>query len=407
MKSAKSFLAALVGVALTAVVPATTQAAPAANAPVVLATTADAVPGQYVVMLKPGVSASSVSATASSLSATVDGTVVAEFSRSVRAFTVRTSADKIGKLAADARVAAIYQDRKVHADTVQPIPAPPSSPWGLDRVDQRNLPLSRSYSYVRGASNVRAYVIDTGIRVTHTQFGGRATFGFTASGLPEPGVDCHGHGTHVAGTIGGTTFGVAKLVRLVAVKVLDCLGEATFTQVMEGIEWVTANAVLPAVANMSLGGPRFPPLNAAVAASIDSGVTYVVAAGNENQSASNVSPASTPAAITVGSTGNGLSSTNPVTDARSFFSNFGQAVDLFAPGAFIRSSWYLSDSSTNTISGTSMASPHVAGAAALYLGAFPTSIPETVRDALILRSTKGKVTNPGTGSPNRLLYAYV
>ena len=407
MKSAKSVLAALVGVALTAVVPAATQAAPAANAPVVLATTADAVPGQYVVMLKPGVSASSVSATATSLSAIVDGKVVAEFSRSVRAFSVRTSEAKIGKLAADTRVAGIYQDRKVHADTVQPIPAPPSSPWGLDRIDQRNLPLSRSYAYVRGASNVRAYVIDTGIRVTHTQFGGRATFGFTATDLPQPGVDCHGHGTHVAGTIGGTTFGVAKLVRLVAVKVLDCLGEATFTQVMEGVEWVTANAVLPAVANMSLGGPRFAPLNAAVAGSIDSGVTYVVAAGNENQSASNVSPASTPAAITVGSTGNATSSTTPATDARSFFSNFGQAVDLFAPGAFIRSTWNLSDTSTNTISGTSMATPHVAGAAALYLGVFPTSIPETVRDALILRSTKSKVTNPGTGSPNRLLYAYI
>jgi subtilisin family serine protease len=404
-------------VALTATAPIATSAAlaapaplapaPLAQAPLVLSTAADAVPGQYVVMLKPTVAAASVATTAGSLSNSVDGTVIAQFSRTIRGFTVRTSAEKISKLAADTRVAGIYQDRVVRADTVQPIPAPPSSPWGLDRIDQRNLPLSRSYAYVRGASNVRAYVLDTGIRVSHSQFGGRATFGFTATGLPEPGVDCHGHGTHVAGTIGGSTFGVAKLVRLVAVKVLDCEGSATETQVMEGIEWVTANAVLPAVANMSLGGPKFPPLNAAVAASIDRGVTYVVSAGNSNAPAYDFSPASTPAAITVGSTGNADNPTNPVTDARSFFSNFGQAVDIFAPGAFIRSTWNLSDTSTNTISGTSMAAPHTAGAAALYLGVFPSSIPETVRDALIARSTAGKVTNPGTGSPNRLLYAYI
>jgi subtilisin family serine protease len=219
-------------------------------------------------------------------------------------------------------------------------------------------------------------------------------------------VDCNGHGTHVAGTIGGTTFGVAKLVRLVAVKVLDCEGSGTFTQVIEGVDWVTANAVRPAVANLSLAGPRFAPLNVAVAASIDAGITYTVAAGNANQPASQWSPASAPAAITVGSTGNFENPANPVTDRRTSFSNFGQAVDIFAPGANIRSTWSGSDTSTNTISGTSMAAPHVAGAAALYLGRFPTAIPETVRDALIERSTKGKVTDPA-GSPNRLLFALI
>lgn len=287
-------------------------------------------------------------------------------------------------------VALVSPDAVVQADTTQSSPT-----WGLDRIDQRALPLSGSYNYTTTASNVTAYIIDTGADLDHAQFGGRIVSGFDAvdGGTAE---DCNGHGTHVAGTVGGTTYGVAKSVRLVAVRVLNCSGSGTSSGVIAGIDWVTGHhqAGQPAVANMSLGGPADSALDVAVRNSIFDGITYTVAAGNENTNACNRSPARAAEAVTVGATTS--------SDARASYSNYGTCLDVFAPGSNITSAWL--NNGTNAISGTSMAAPHAAGAAALYLSANPSATPQAVRDALVNSSTTGRVTNPGTGSPNRLLY---
>jgi subtilisin family serine protease len=245
---------------------------------------------------------------------------------------------------------------------------------------------------------VTAYIIDTGIRLSHEQFGGRAVSGFDAvdGGSAD---DCNGHGTHVAGTVGGTTYGVAKSVRLVAVRVLGCNGSGSTSGVIAGIDWVTGNHATgaPAVANMSLGGGASTALDNAVNASINDGVTYAIAAGNSNANACNTSPARVPNAITVGATTS--------SDARSSFSNYGTCLDVFAPGSSITSAWHTSNSATNTISGTSMAAPHVAGVAALALGAVPSDTPAAVRTKIVNSATQGVVGNPGSGSPNLLLYS--
>ncbi len=270
--------------------------------------------------------------------------------------------------------------------------------WGLDRIDQRALPLSTTYTYDHSGASVHAYVIDTGIRSTHNEFTGRIGNGFTAisSGGTE---DCHGHGTHVAGTVGGTVYGVAKAVTLHPVRVLNCNGSGTTSGVIAGVDWVTGNAIHPAVANMSLGGGANTSLDNAVVNSINSGVTYAVAAGNSNANACNTSPARAGPALTVGST--------TMTDARSSFSNFGTCLDIFAPGSSITSAWNTSNTATNTISGTSMASPHVAGVAALYLSISGNgnATPATVSQAIIDNGTTGVVGNAGSGSPNRLLHS--
>jgi aqualysin 1 len=296
------------------------------------------------------------------------------------------------RLASTSNVRSVEPDGVVHA-TITQTPAT----WGLDRIDQRNLPLNNAYTYTATGAGVTAYIIDTGIRFTHTQFGGRAS-----SGVDEidggPADDCNGHGTHVSGTVGGTTYGVAKAVSLVAVRVLDCNGSGSFSQVIAGIDWVTANHQpgQPAVANMSLGGGYYAPLNTAVSNSIADGVTYAVAAGNDNANACGYSPASTPNALTIGATTS--------SDARSSFSNWGSCLDLFAPGSGITSSYNCSDTCTAVLSGTSMATPHTAGAAALYLQGNPGATPAQVSAAIINNATPGVVGNPGTGSPNRLLY---
>ncbi|ONI90710.1 peptidase S8 [Saccharothrix sp. ALI-22-I] len=370
------------------VVTSAPQAAAAAEADVAPAAAGTAVPGHYLVVLK-----DDVAVQAADLTTKHGGKVTATWRHALRGFAVAASETEARRLAADPAVKSVSQDALVHALDTQP--NPPS--WGLDRIDQRDLPLNSSYSYDTTAANVHAYVIDTGIRTTHTTFGGRATWGYDA--IDGTNTDCNGHGTHVAGTIGGSQYGVAKAVRLVAVRVLNCAGSGTFAQVVSGVDWVTANAVKPAVANMSLGATASAataPLEAAVRNSIASGVTYAIASGNSTADACGYSPALVSQAITVNASTSG--------DARASFSNFGSCTDLFAPGQAITSAWSSNDTATNTISGTSMATPHVAGAAALYLATHPTDAPATVQAALINATTPNKISDPRAGSPNRLLY---
>jgi len=305
-------------------------------------------------------------------------------------FAVEMTPEEAEALSQDFRVAYVEEDGIVTADATQSNP-----PWGLDRIDQRNLPLNAIYTFNWTGSGVRAYVIDTGIRTTHTQFGGRASNVFDAFG--GSGADCNGHGTHVSGTIGGSTYGVAKSALLRGVRVLDCNGSGSNSGVIAGVDWVTNNHINPAVANMSLGGGASTALDTAVNNLANSGVPIAVAAGNSNANACNSSPARAANAITVGAT--------TTSDARSSFSNFGTCLDLFAPGSGILSSWFSSDTATATLSGTSMASPHVAGVAALYKQANPGASATTTRNAIVNGATTNVVTNAGTGSPNRLLYS--
>ena len=312
------------------------------------------------------------------------------YQNALNGFSVEMSEADAERLSEDFRVKFVEEDGVVTADVTQNNP-----PWGLDRIDQRNRPLSATYTYNWTGSGVRAYVIDTGIRTSHTQFGGRASNVFDAFG--GSGADCNGHGTHVSGTIGGSTYGVAKSALLRGVRVLDCNGSGSNSGVIAGVDWVRVNRINPAVANMSLGGGVSSALDTAVNNLSNSGVTIAVAAGNSNANACNSSPARAANAITVGST--------TTTDARSSFSNFGTCLDLFAPGSGILSAWFSSNTATATLSGTSMASPHVAGVAALYKQANPSASSTTIRNAIVNNATTNVVTNAGTGSPNRLLYS--
>ncbi|MEU0885314.1 S8 family serine peptidase [Lentzea sp. NPDC005914] len=349
---------------------------------------ADVVKDSYIVSLKADTASR---AAAPGLATKYGGQVDQVWQHALNGFSVKMTAKQAAKLAADPKVAYVQQDAEVHLLDVQQ--NPPS--WGLDRVDQRDLPLSNSYQYDTMASNVHAYIIDTGVRTTHTTFGGRATWGTNTSGDGN-NSDCNGHGTHVAGNIAGSQYGLAKGAQVVAVKVLNCQGSGTTAGVVGGIDWVTANAIKPAVANMSLGGGGDTTLDSAVKRSIAAGITYAIASGNSNTDACSTSPARVPEAITVNA--------STINDARASFSNYGTCTDIFAPGENITSSWNTNDTATNTISGTSMATPHVAGAAALWLATHTTDSPAAVWAGLSAASTPNKITNPGTGSPNKLLY---
>ncbi|MFG2834176.1 S8 family peptidase [Streptomyces zaomyceticus] len=381
-------VAALLGT--FAAVPA--QAAPAEGV-VLAAGSADAVPGSYIVTLKQGAGFKAASAKGRNLISGYGGTVRKTFGSAVNGYSATLDETEARRLAADPAVASVEQNRIVRADATQT-----NAPWGLDRIDQANLPLSGTYTYPDSAGGgVTAYVIDTGVRISHSQLAGRAVNGYDAVEGDTVAQDGNGHGTHVATTIAGTTYGVAKSARIVAVRVLDNNGSGTTAGVIAGIDWVTAHhtAGAPAVANLSLGGGASTALDNAVKNSIADGVTYAVAAGNSGVNASSTSPARVPAAITVGATGN--------TDAKASWSNFGSVLDIFAPGVSITAGWNTGDTATSTISGTSMATPHVAGAAAIYLAGHPSATPAQVATALVNGATTGKVTSPGSGSPNRLL----
>ncbi|MFJ2016614.1 S8 family peptidase [Streptomyces nodosus] len=393
-RSRKIRFAALTGVTTAALLGGLTalpaQAAPA-EGKVLAAGSPTAIKDSYIVTLKQNAGFASTSSQGKGLITKYGGNVKKTFGSALNGYTANLSATEARRLAADPSVASVEQNQTVHlTDTTQS-----NAPWGLDRIDQASLPLSGTYTYPDSAgSGVTAYVIDTGVRITHSQISGRASYGYDAvsGGTPSDG---NGHGTHVATTIAGSTYGVAKKAKIVAVRVLDASGSGTTAGVIAGVDWVTKNHSGPSVANMSLGGGASSTLDTAVRNSIASGVTYAIAAGNDNANASSSSPARVTEAITVGATTS--------TDARASYSNYGSVLDLFAPGSSITAGWNTSDTATNTISGTSMATPHVAGAAAVYLANHTSATPAQVSTALVNGATSGAVTSPGSGSPNKLL----
>ncbi|GIJ10584.1 S8 family peptidase [Micromonospora andamanensis] len=394
-----------VAAAMLVVAPLAAGGSGAAAAPpdghIVVPHGAEVVEGQYIVALRPEAGRSPASL-AGAVARRYGGTVVRTYEAALDGFVVRTTEERARRLAADPSVALVEADTLVYPAETRPYPI-----WSLDRIDQRTSVLNDEYIYPDSAgAGVHAYVLDTGIRTDHREFGGRASVGFDAIQDGWDGEDCsvNGHGTHVAGTVGGATYGLASNVSLVSVRVLSCAGPGTQSQVIAGVDWVTANAQHPAVANMSLGGGFSTLQNQAVSASVASGVTYVIAAGNKDANACNYSPASEPSAITVGASNSsderarGWGGTDPG-------SNHGTCLDLFAPGENIRSASHATASASSSQRGTSMAAPHVAGAVALLLAEEPTLTPTQVAQRVIAASTVNTLRLASTDtSPNRLLY---
>jgi subtilisin family serine protease len=285
----------------------------------------------------------------------------------------------------------------IENDTVMKIDATTQSnpDWGLDRIDQKALPLNSAYSYLQTGSGTTAYIVDTGILSSHQQFSGRVLSGYTAISDGNGTTDCNGHGTHVAGTVGGSTYGVAKNVNLVPIRILGCDGSGASSNVIAGLDWILKNGKKPAVVNMSLGGDASTSLDSAVENLFNNGYVMVVAAGNSNTDACNASPARVSKALTVAATDS--------TDTRASYSNYGSCVDIFAPGSQINSSWIGSNTATKVLNGTSMATPHVAGVVAEMLQSTPTATPQTISTNLLNQASTNVVKNP-SGSPNRLLY---
>ncbi|MEV5508387.1 S8 family peptidase [Streptomyces orinoci] len=369
------------------------DASPSKEGTVYEADTKGAIDGSYIVMLKDGPAARSVSAESKSLAERYGGKLNRTYNSAVHGFSA-SGLDRADakRLAADPAVAKVVQNHRFSINATQE--APPS--WGLDRIDQAETKGDGKYNYPDSAGEgVTAYVIDTGIRISHKDFGGRASYGFNAVDNNDNADDGNGHGTHVAGTIAGSAHGVAKKAKVVAVRVLNAQGQGSTEQVVAGIDWVIKNHKGPSVANMSLGGGKDEALDAAVSKAIASGVTFAVAAGNESTDAGESSPARVKEAITV------AASTKD--DQQAEYSNYGSVVDLYAPGTDITSDWNDSDSGTKTISGTSMATPHVTGAAAIYLAEHKDATPAQVESALVAAATPDKISNPGAGTPNRLL----
>ncbi|KAA9165786.1 S8 family peptidase [Amycolatopsis acidicola] len=391
-----------IGAAAAAIAGASTAVAQAQEGQIRDAGTAGAVTDSYLVVLKDTgtnrdfTPKSEVKADILSAAQNLVGKYGAQlsktFSSALHGFSIHADEQEAKRLAADSNVAYVVQNHIFHVSDTQQ--NPPS--WGEDRVDQADLPLDSSYTYSTKADNVTAYVIDTGVRSTHETFGGRVSGGKDFIDNDDDPNDENGHGTHVAGTIGGSEYGLAKGVKIVPVRVLDADGSGTTEQVVSGIDWVADNHSGPSVANMSLGGSQDDALDQAVSGAIAKGVTFAVAAGNEGADADTSSPARVPEAITVAA--------SDKTDKQASFSNYGSVVDLYAPGVDITSSWGTGDTATNTISGTSMATPHVTGAAALYLADHPDATPAQVSDALTSSATPDKISNATEGTPNKLLF---
>ncbi|HEY0602714.1 MAG TPA: S8 family peptidase [Herpetosiphonaceae bacterium] len=343
-----------------------------------------AIADQYIVVMKDGPSIN-----AGSVAQAVGANPMYVYDAVLNGFAAKLNQGQLKALQNNPNVAYIEQDAEVSIDATQT-----GATWGLDRIDQRNLPLNGTYNYNTTATNVTAYIIDTGINTGHTDFGGRASNVYDALG--GSGADCNGHGTHVAGTVGGTRWGVAKGVRLRGVRVLDCNGSGSWTGVIAGMNWVANNATRPAVANMSLGGGANTSVDNAATNMVNRGITVAVAAGNSNANACNYSPARASGVITV------AASTS--SDAKASYSNYGSCVELYAPGSSITSAWIGSTTATNTISGTSMASPHVAGVAALYLAGNTGASPASVSSWITSNATSGVISGNPSGTPNRLLF---